>query len=107
MPNEKKTEYESGKKQPIKGGKNPRGLVEHEIEIPETLEKVKSFLKTEINKPEKEEVERHSILYLKEDQLISPEKDNLGGLTPDDILVLKKLIRDVVKEELDNRELTK
>ena len=93
-------------KQPTKAQKNLKANTKQAKSIPDTLKEVENFLKIEIDKQGQIEVINQEILYLKEDQLISSSKSDFMALSSEEIVFLKRMIRDIVSEELDNRGLT-
>ena len=93
-------------KRPTKAQKNLKANTKQEKSIPDTLKEVEDFLNTEIDKQGQIEVINQEILYLKEDQLISSSKNHFMALSSEEIVFLKRMIRDIVSEELDNRGLT-
>ena len=114
LSNRKKTDYVPDETQknikPDKGGRvSGRGgrkkNVEKEVDLSETLKEVEGFLKSEIDREDKKKVNVRTILYLQEDQMISSGRKNLSEiLMEDEFLALKKLIKEMVSEELDSRE---
>ena len=92
-------------KQPTKAQKNLKASTKQEKSIPDTLKEVEDFLKIEIDKQGQIEEINQEILYLKEDQLISSSKSDFMALSSEEIVFLKRVIRDIVSEELDNRGL--
>ncbi len=114
LSNRKKTDYVPDETQknikPDKGGRaSGRGgrkkNVEKEVDLSETLKEVEGFLKSEIDREDKKKVNVKTILYLQEDQMISSGRKNLSEiLMEDEFLALKKLIKEMVSEELDSRE---
>ena len=105
MSNEKKDKIEIDNQRPNKGNKHEKQSIERETTIPETLKEVQNFLMAEIDKQDSKQTSKQNILFLTEDQLISSGKKSFADLTSEEMVVLKKLIRDVVSEELDNRGL--
>ena len=93
-------------KRATKAQKNLKTNTKPEKSIPDTLKEVEDFLKIEIDKQGQIEEINQEILYLKEDQLISSSKNHFMALSSEEIVFLKRMIRDIVSEELDNRGLT-
>ena len=66
---------------------------------------MKGFLNSEIDREDLKKSSAKNILYLQEDQIISSGKDNLREiLAANEFSALKRLIREVVSEELGNWE---
>ncbi|MDG2355979.1 MAG: hypothetical protein P8L82_08185 [Paracoccaceae bacterium] len=105
MPDEKQDKIRPNKEGPARSKKTGKENVEKELDLSATLEEVKGFLKSEIDREDLKKSNSKTILYLQEDQIISPEKNSLREiLAANEFSALKKMIRDVVLEELDNRE---
>ena len=93
-------------KRAAKAQKNLKKNTNQEKSIHDTLKEVEDFLKIEIDKQGQIDETNQEILYLKEDQLISSSKSDFMALSSEEIVLLKRMIRDIVSEELDNRGLT-
>ncbi len=105
MPDEKQEKIRPNKQGRVRSNKTGKENVEKELDLSATLEEVKGFLKSEIDREDLKKSNSKTILYLQEDQIISPEKNSLREiLAANEFSALKKMIRDVVLEELDNRE---
>ena len=105
MPDEKQDKIRPNKEGRVRSKKTGKENVEKGLDLSATLEEVKGFLKSEIDREDLKKSNAKTILYLQEDQIISPEKDSLREiLAANEFSALKKMIRDVVLEELDNRE---
>ena len=105
MSDEKQDTIKPDKEGRVRGRKSRKTNVEQELNLSETLKEVKGFLKSEIDRDDLKKSNSKTILYLQEDQIISPEKNSLREiLATNEFSALKKMIRDVVLEELDNRE---
>ena len=105
MPDEKQDKIRPNKEGQVRSKKTGKENVEKGLDLSATLEEVKGFLKSEIDRKDLKKSNSKTILYLQEDQIISPEKNSLREiLAANEFSALKKMIRDVVLEELDNRE---
>ena len=105
MPDEKQDKIRPNKEGRVRSKKTGKENIEKELDLSATLEEVKGFLKSEIDRKDLKKSNSKTILYLQEDQIISPEKSSLREiLAANEFSALKKMIRDVVLEELDNRE---
>ncbi len=105
MPDEKQDKIRPNKEGQVRSKKTGKENVEKGLDLSATLEEVKGFLKSEIDRKDLKKSNSKTILYLQEDQIISPEKNSLREiLATNEFSALKKMIRDVVLEELDNRE---
>ena len=105
MADEKQEKIKPNKEGRVRSNKSGKENVEKELDLSATLEEVKGFLKSEIDREDLKKSNSKTILYLQEDQIISPEKNSLREiLAANEFSALKKMIRDVVLEELDNRE---
>ena len=105
MPDEKQDKIRPNKEGRVRNKKTGKENIEKELDLATTLEEVKGFLKSEIDREDLKKSNSKTILYLQEDQIISPEKSSLREiLAANEFSALKKMIRDVVLEELDNRE---
>ena len=105
MPDEKQDKIRPKKERRVRSKKTEKENVEKELDLSATLEEVKGFLKSEIDREDLKKSNSKTILYLQEDQIISSEKNSLREiLAENEFSALKKMIRDVVLEELDNRE---
>ena len=102
----KRNKVAPSNKRATKAQKNLKTNTDQEKSIPDTLKEVEDFLKIEIDKQGQIEEINQEILYLKEDQLISSSKSDFMALSSEEIVFLKRMIRDIVAEELDNRGLT-
>ena len=105
MADEKQEKIKPNKEGRVRSNKSGKENVEKELDLSATLEEVKGFLKSEIDREDLKKSSAKNILYLQEDQIISSGKDNLREiLAANEFSALKRLIREVVSEELGNWE---
>ena len=81
-----------------KSGANKKDLINK-------IEKIENFVSKEMQKYEEDNLGPNSILYLKSDQLVSKDLERDLGSIQINLKELKKIIRDIVIEEIEKKGL--
>ncbi|MFL2801585.1 MAG: hypothetical protein ACJ0DD_02330 [Paracoccaceae bacterium] len=81
-----------------KSGANKKDLINK-------IEKIGNFVSKEMHKYEEDNLGSNSILYLKSDQLVSKDLEKDLGTIEINLKELKKIIRDIVIEEIEKKGL--
>ena len=81
-----------------KSGANRKDLINK-------IEKIGNFVSKEMHKYEEDNLGSNSILYLKSDQLVSKDLEKDLGTIEINLKELKKIIRDIVIEEIEKKGL--
>ena len=81
-----------------KSGADKKGLINK-------IEKIENFVSKELQKYEEDILGPNNILYLKSDQLVSKDSEKDLEKTHINLKELKKIIRDIVIEEIEKKGL--
>ena len=88
--------------------KEPRSIIKagpNKKELISKIEKIENFVSKEVQKYEEDNLGSNNILYLKSDQLISKDFEKDQGTIQINLKELKKIIRDIVIEEIEKKGL--
>ena len=72
-------------------------------DLRDKIEKIENYVSNELHKLDEENLDANNILYLRSDQLISEESENHLEKITLDLNELKKIIREIVIEEIEKK----
>ena len=106
MPNKQKKANNSTESINKKQTKEPRSIIKsgaNKKDLINKIEKIENFVSKELQKYEEDILGPNNILYLKSDQLVSKDSEKDLEKTQINLKELKKIIRDIVIEELEKK----
>ena len=72
-------------------------------DLRDKIEKIENYVSNELHKFDEEDLDANNILYLRSDQLISEESENDLKKIKLNLNELKKIIREIVIEEIEKK----
>tara|TARA_B100001939_G_C16776378_1_gene544923 strand:+ start:432 stop:716 length:285 start_codon:yes stop_codon:yes gene_type:complete len=72
-------------------------------DLRDKIEKIENYVSNELHKLDEENLDANNILYLRSDQLISEESENDLEKIKLNLNELKKIIREIVIEEIEKK----
>ena len=72
-------------------------------DLRDKIEKIENYVSNELHKFDEEDLDANNILYLRSDQLISEESENDLEKIKLNLNELKKIIREIVIEEIEKK----